>query len=297
MMELDRSVINEPPTINDFVDRCFGQFPIFLRKDSLFAHSHKLHVQPGIEINLTLEGKGVFVVDKQMYMQMPGQMLIIPGNLPHQVFIAPSTEYKRMVLLIDDAALQKLSNSLFPIIDFDWFSQQTCRLIHPEPDMYAEFRQLMFSMIEEMRHQHTGWQQMIVAQFMSFVVLLRRYIEAEKNQPAIPQYLDRDPIELCCEYIKKNLHEDLSLQNVAQIFNFSPDYLTRIFKREKGITFYQYVLLQRVFESKKLLETHPEMSLTDIAFTVGFASSSQFSRTFKSMTQLTPSQYRRQTAN
>lgn len=42
-----------------------------------------LHVQPGIELNLTLGGQGTFVVDKLILGQSPGQLLLFPGRLPH----------------------------------------------------------------------------------------------------------------------------------------------------------------------------------------------------------------------
>ncbi|RKN74895.1 helix-turn-helix transcriptional regulator [Paenibacillus ginsengarvi] len=86
----------------------------------------------------------------------------------------------------------------------------------------------------------------------------------------------------------------ISLQSVAALFHFNPDYLSRLFKREKGLSFHQYLLLQRVRASKRLLRDHPLMPLTDIAYAVGFSSSSHFCQTFKNMNLLTPSEYRRQ---
>ncbi|OGX68543.1 MAG: hypothetical protein A2189_07050 [Paenibacillus sp. RIFOXYA1_FULL_44_5] len=79
---------------------------------------------------------------------------------------------------------------------------------------------------------------------------------------------------------------------MAKRFAISEEHLTRSFTREMGISFYQYVLLQRIAEGKRLLLNAPDISLTEIALTIGFPSSSHFSRNFKTLTEETPSGYR-----
>jgi transcriptional regulator GlxA family with amidase domain len=69
--------------------------------------------------------------------------------------------------------------------------------------------------------------------------------------------------------------------------------LTRIFAKEHGISLYQFVLLSRVSEAKRLLQLAPHMTITDIALTVGFESSGQLSRTFRNITQESPASYRK----
>ncbi|TNJ65193.1 AraC family transcriptional regulator [Paenibacillus hemerocallicola] len=293
-MELDRSLINELPAWNDSVKKWLEDFPVYLRHDFLSTHNHKLHVQPGIELNLTLEGQGTFVVDKNILRQSPGQLLIFPGKLPHQVYIDPSRSYTRMVVLIDERRL----SSLLPNPDFCLFPDSSCHQIKLQPDTYLSIKQLLFVMHREMKEQQAGWQQMIVAGLLNLAVIIRRGLESEPDRTAALRSPRRmygeEPISRLCAYIDTHLHEDLSLKNMAGLFHLSPDHLIRTFKREKGMTYHKYVLLQRIFESKRLLLQHPEMTLTDIAYQIGFASSSQFSKTFKSAVGQTPSEFRSQ---
>lgn len=291
-MELNRSLINEPPAWNDSVTKWLEDFPVYLRHDFLSPHSHKLHVQPGIELNLTLEGQGTFVVDNQILKQSPGQLLIFPGNMPHQVYIDPSRLYTRMVVLIDDSKL----SSILPDQEAFRFPDISCHQFKLQPDTYMSIKQLLFVMHREMRERKVGWQQMLAAGLMNLAVTIRRSMETETAQQGGRSSARRrqgdDPIKLLCAYIDMHLHEDLTLKKMAGLFQFSPDHLIRTFKKEKGMTYHKYVLLQRIFESKRLLLQYPEMTLTDIAYQVGFASSSQFSKTFKSVNGLTPSEYR-----
>lgn len=295
-MELDRSLINQPPSMNDSVCKWFEDFPIYMRHDFLSSHNYNMHVQPGIELNLTLEGQGTFVVDKNIWKQSPGQLLVFPGKLPHQVFIGPSDLYTRMVVLIDDRSL----SSLMPSRDFDWLSDVNCHQIKLQPDTYMTMKHLLFMMHKEMRERKIGWQQMIVSGLMNLAVLVRRSLESGQGQQGSQgkrksgRMAGENPISRLCQYIDQHLHEDLSLKKMAHHFQLSPDHLIRTFKKEKGMTYHQYVLLQRVFESKRLLLQQSEMSLTDIAYSAGFASSSQFSKTFKSITGQTPSAFQQQ---
>jgi transcriptional regulator GlxA family with amidase domain len=158
-------------------------------------------------------------------------------------------------------------------------------------------KHLLFDMHKELHAKKTGWQQMLVSGLMHLAIIVKRCLEASLHElggGAAPSRRKRreDPLTALCGYIHKHLSEDLSLKKIAEVFQISPDHLIRTFKKEKGMTFHQYVLLQRIFESKRMLRQFPEMSLTEIAYSVGFASSSQFSKTFKSVNGQTPSHYR-----
>lgn len=291
-MELDRSILNEAPSLNDVVYKWFKAFPIYLRHDFLGAHSYSMHVQPGIELNVTLEGQGTFVVDQQILKQTPGQLLVFSGKLPHQVFIDPSTIYTRMVMLIDDKSLA----SLLPNADYYVLTDIACRQLKLPPETFIVVKHLLFDMHNELQAKKTGWQQMLVSGLMHLAIIVKRCLEAGlhehgRTKPAKRRRKD-DPLAELCGYIHRHLSEDLSLKKIAEVFQISPDHLIRTFKKEKGMTFHQYVLLQRIFESKRMLKQHPEMSVTEVAYSVGFASSSQFSKMFKSVNGHTPSHYR-----
>lgn len=67
---------------------------------------------------------------------------------------------------------------------------------------------------------------------------------------------------------------------------------TRAFKRATGLTPTRFLHEVRV-EKSKILMVEPDASLTDVAIACGFSSQPHFSRTFKSVTGITPGDYRR----
>lgn len=82
------------------------------------------------------------------------------------------------------------------------------------------------------------------------------------------------------DYARKHLDEDLSLEQLAAIAYFSPFHFHRIFKTLTGETLKQFVKRLRLERALYLL-SHGPRPLTEVALECGFASSSDFSRSFK----------------
>ena len=86
--------------------------------------------------------------------------------------------------------------------------------------------------------------------------------------------------------------QDMSLERLASIAGMSRYHFCRIFKQTIGHTPMQYVLYLRIERAKRLLRHHSKsMSVSQIAYTVGFYDSSNLNRHFKRHTGLTPTEY------
>lgn len=93
------------------------------------------------------------------------------------------------------------------------------------------------------------------------------------------------------EYMKTNLHQDLTLEQVASHFGFSVRSLTRLFT-SSGIRFVHYLNYQRVVRAIEIL-TDNVLNIEQTAYKVGFNSPNSFSRVFKQITGEAPSAYLR----
>ncbi len=83
------------------------------------------------------------------------------------------------------------------------------------------------------------------------------------------------------DHILRHLAQPLSLDAVARTACFSPFHFHRVFKALVGETLNQFVKRQRLERALYLMSHTPQRSLTDVALHCGFASSSDFSRSFK----------------
>ena len=106
---------------------------------------------------------------------------------------------------------------------------------------------------------------------------------------------DRSSIMRCCDYMQKNVREaSLSVEDVAQAFHISGTHLRRLFRTELGVTPSDYLASLRLDLAKKLLLTHPELSVSAIAENCGYSSVYYFSAAFRKAVGMTPSEFRRE---
>ncbi len=94
-------------------------------------------------------------------------------------------------------------------------------------------------------------------------------------------------------FIEENLDNELSLENVAEIGNYSPFHFHRIFRGIIGETLQEYINRNRMEKSAMLLSHHKNKSLEDIFSEVGFKSNSTFSKTFKKYFGISPTDFRK----
>ena len=94
------------------------------------------------------------------------------------------------------------------------------------------------------------------------------------------------------EYIDKNHWQPLVLENLAKNAGMSKYHFLRIFKEIMGVTPHKYMLIKRIDESKKIMET-TGLSIHEVGMVVGFKDEGHFSRTFKNIMQITPLQYKK----
>lgn len=99
-----------------------------------------------------------------------------------------------------------------------------------------------------------------------------------------------------CELLEKYLQEyyqnDISFTKLGEKFGFTPEYLSRIFKKYFGETPSKYLTRLRMNEAKRLLITNPDMEIQKIGELVGYKDAFYFSRAFKAYTGIQPSEFR-----
>lgn len=101
-----------------------------------------------------------------------------------------------------------------------------------------------------------------------------------------------DLIETIEVYMNEHFSTPITLESIAQKFNFNPSYFIRLFKKYKEVTPTQYIITLRMNEAKRLMTVRPELDFKQIAERVGYTDSHYFSRLFKSTTGISPSEYR-----
>lgn len=93
------------------------------------------------------------------------------------------------------------------------------------------------------------------------------------------------------EWVRINATKGISVKIVADKFNFTPDYLTRLFKRNIGMSTLKYINTNKISKSKELL-INTNNNINEISYLIGFKDEKYYMKLFKRIEGVTPSQYR-----
>jgi len=100
------------------------------------------------------------------------------------------------------------------------------------------------------------------------------------------------PIKKAQNYINMNYAHDINLEKMSEMAGFNATYFSVLFKKEIGIGFVEYLINIRIKVAKRLL-ADTNKSILDICLEVGYNDIKHFTKQFKKITKLTPSEYRK----
>ena len=92
------------------------------------------------------------------------------------------------------------------------------------------------------------------------------------------------------QYIRDHLSERLTLNDVAAVFNFSPNYLSQLFAQNSESGFVEFVTATRITAAKELMAS-TDLKVYEISDKVGFDSAFYFSKVFKKLEGVSPREY------
>lgn len=131
------------------------------------------------------------------------------------------------------------------------------------------------------------------------VCLIKQEIQsAENNKESLRYlfyYLYDKLVEHCqnpsLRYLQTNYAEPINMTQLASMEGYNTSYYTHWFKRKVGCTPSEDLRITRIEKAKEILAT-THYRLLDVAFQVGYTNSSSFIRAFKTITGMTPQEYR-----
>ncbi len=121
------------------------------------------------------------------------------------------------------------------------------------------------------------------------------YSEIEKyldNIVSLKKQHDIKPIRFVKEYMQNNYNQPITLEDVSKMVGFNSNYFSSLFKKETGVNFLDYLISLRINKAKELLK-ETSISVSSIALEVGYSDLKHFSKLFKKLTGLKPSEYRK----
>jgi len=94
-----------------------------------------------------------------------------------------------------------------------------------------------------------------------------------------------------CDYLEKNLEENIKLSDVSSLVNMSDSAFSHFFKKKTNCTFIDYITNLRIARACKML-SETSNTVAEICYSSGFNNLSNFIRIFKKKKAMTPNEYR-----
>lgn len=259
--------------------------------DSFYPH---LHSHQEAQLMWIKKGEGVLVVEDTLHPFKENDIFFLGANQPH-VFKSMSqdglfNESRSISIFFDPHGKLK---SLFSLGEFEslnhFINRNSCGFKVPE----AYFNQISERVVQLKSADELD-------KLMQFFYLLRSLASisketvplcAERIESAIQSNGNVSRMTLICNYIKENYKKELTLEDVANHANLTPQAFCRYFKKHCGITFLSYLNRIRIKEVCHQLNGDHLDSVSFIAFSSGFNSITNFNRVFKQIIGCNPMEY------
>ena len=98
-------------------------------------------------------------------------------------------------------------------------------------------------------------------------------------------------ITMCIEYVYNHIHDRITIEDLAAYTDLSPSYLSRLFKKELGISVSDYIREKKIDKAQNLLK-YSDFTPVEIANYLSFSTQSHFIQAFEKMVGMTPKKYR-----
>jgi AraC-like DNA-binding protein len=155
-----------------------------------------------------------------------------------------------------------------------------------------QLRSCFARLLEEYRHQSVH--SMLMARLVLhelLIALVRDHARSQAASENTSPFISA-PIQQAVSWIQEHLIEELPcIDEIAARVGLSESHFRRRFSDEIGFSPLEYVSWQRIQRAKQLLVSD-EISVTKLAYDLGFQSSAYFTQVFRKLTGMTPSHYR-----
>lgn len=255
-------------------------FKLFKFEGAAGKYVREKHWHSSIEIFAVWEGKLQFTIGDRSFPLSAGEFVIINSNEVHSI-VAPNVN-RTVVLQIP----QETFSEYFTDENFIWFS-------HSE----KENDDRVFILLQEMflinLNGELGNKLQVMSLYYELLhLLVTKYRKLNVHEELLRNNKQLKKLSNITRYMKDHYAENLSLEQMAREFNYSPSYLSRMFQKHAGINFKDYLLGIRLEHASHDLEESDEQ-IVDIALNNGFPNSKAFSNAFRLKYGMLPSEYKK----
>lgn len=248
------------------------------------------HFHDSYEIYYAMSDNVKYFVEDRVYEVKKGMLFVFNSSEIHRTLVPDNIDYERYILLLKPEYIQDI-----PSIDSDLlevFFNRTSDFYHGIM-LSVEQQEKIVSLFERARYYIDNsvygaetYKKLVLAEILLFINEIYRTAQKEYYSKIKKGYEKILPI---INYIRMNIHDDLSLKAISDRFYISIYHLGHLFKKGTGFSVNQYVINCRILKACELLKKNH--NVTDVSEMIGYYDLSHFIRTFKKLVGVSPKQY------
>jgi len=259
------------------------------------AHRLTPNYHDYLEIGYIYKGQGKLYVRNEPFDVSEGDIVLVSNDEMHRMEAAPGSKlYIMCIFFLSDLIFQPGANS--PDLEYlsQFYKQSSTKR---EDRVYTDHNRVIIKIIEKMLKEldaKNEYYQLALKNYLLEILLtlLRHYGKrTKKNAGNFRKARDIERLRGLFSYIQNNYDQKISLLELSKMAYLSPAYLCRFFKKVTGTTISNYILRVRIDQAKELL-IKSDLTITQIAFKIGFESHSYFDRVFHRFTKVSPKAFR-----
>ena len=233
------------------------------------AHYHNVY-----EIFYLTEGNCNYFIDDNSYHLSAGDIAMIPAGIIHKTNYE-SIRRSRILLNIPE---EYIPNSLKePIQKILYYPKNT--------NTAQKIRDIFVTIEDEYKNSDNFSEDAIRFKIAELLLLIAR----THNTKEI--YTNKNSlIKQAVTFIHNNYASNITLSDVAEQCYVSNEHLSRTFKKETGFSFREFLNIYRLKKAETILKTNPQYRIVDVALCCGFTDSNYFSKVYKQMYNISPTQ-------
>ena len=260
----------------------------FLRDQEVVAYDNRIYY--------CIQGKGILFINNEKYNIKPHTIVIWKSNLKYRC-TPLSEDFTCITANFDYFYNEDSPIKPIPPQGTKYFDEEKIT----EKDIFFEDNELFNNIIyiEDIPEADIAMREIVKTYregfnfdklFLSGLMSILFKMVIEHNQKH-NTYSNKHSIHHIVTYIHDHYHENITNTSIGKLFNYHPNYLSRLFLEHTGYTLHNYIIKYRLSRAVKLLMS-TDLSILEICETVNILDQHYFSRIFKKYYKVSPSKFR-----
>lgn len=273
----------------------------FVRRISLLETNHLFGTwtDPDHCFTIIAEGEADFYIHGTKYHLGKGNLILIPPLCKHMII--SSGNLKQMIFHFDfyehphsmqQSFFQNVEDrknaSENPVPDCEQLLENQVITSSFSPEQFLKLQSLYFKLYQEEQRKEPFYR--LIQKSLCIQILAFSFQHSNKTQET-SNGKNRLKVQRTVDYIQQHYsNPDLNNDIIAEKVGVSSKYLSDIFRQEMGIQIHRYLNFVRI-ETAQNLALSGDLNITEIAHAVGYKSIHSFTKIFKKITGLTPTEF------